>query len=138
MNSFFSKVTATGAKVVFIKTPPEATANGKLIQDTLTQIATEEAGKFHGVSISNAGKSALGGNTWKATMKCLAIETPAMGCQADGKIPVRSPDKLHFCPIGYVDDTDWYSGCDVYSSGAYRYGKATVSTTINPPAPILP
>jgi len=45
---------------------------------------------------------------------------PGEPCPADGRIVVRAPDGVHFCPHPNV-----VAGtCEVYSSGARRYGQA--------------
>jgi hypothetical protein len=133
----FSAVTATGAKVVFFATPPDKSAISEVEQDTITGIALSEAGHFHGVSVSKAGRSALGGSKWRGTMNCLATELALPDC-VGGKIIVRAPDTVHFCPAGYVDYWAFFTGCTVYSSGALRYGRAMANVTISPPKPVLP
>jgi len=68
-------------------------------------------------SFTDAGRAVLdaqGGYT--ATLPCLPGEGPAQGCQG-GRITVRSPDQVHFCPtVGHP--------CPVWSSGAWRFGAA--------------
>ena len=133
----FAAVTATGAKVVFFATPPDQSAAAMLEQNTITSIAVSEAGNYHGVSISKAGRTALGGATWRGTLKCLAAEAATADC-VDGRIIVRAPDTVHFCPVGYPNFFAFFAGCTTYSSGAFRYGRALVSATISPPKPVLP
>jgi hypothetical protein len=138
LEAAFRIATSAGSKVVFVVSPPSASDVGTALQDAITAKAREKAALFHGVSISNAARNALGGTTWRATMRCLANETAAMGC-TNGKIAVRAPDKLHFCPVPYPDLVSWFDpGCTVYSSGAFRFGRAIVTTTVSPPAPVVP
>jgi hypothetical protein len=138
-DAFFAAATSIGARVVVFATPPDKAATSQIEQNTLTAIATTEAGLFHGVSISKAGRTALGGNRWRQTERCVAIETAAMGCDTTtDQIIVRAPDTVHFCPTGYADLNALLAGCPIYSSGAYRYGRALASAIVNPPRPILP
>ena len=68
-------------------------------------------------SFTNAGRAVLdaqGGYT--DTLPCLPGEGPAQGCNG-GRITVRSPDRVHFCPAGG-------DPCPVWSSGAWRFGAA--------------
>lgn len=137
LNEFFSTATTAGSKVVFVKPPSMAATWYNSAINQLITIATEEAGKFHGVSVSGVPRNAVT-SSGKFTFKkaCLATETSALGCGIDGKIIVRSSDGLHFCPSGL--NASLPNGCSIYSSGAYRWGKSLVNTTVNPPAPILP
>ncbi|MEK7603334.1 MAG: hypothetical protein AAB459_03770 [Patescibacteria group bacterium] len=135
LSNFYQQVTSTGAKVVFLKAPPvqDTTRNNSLNQ--LHIIAQEIAGLYHGVSISPAVRNALSNNGKYTQYKnCLSTETSTQGCGLDGKIQIRSYDGLHLCPIVLAA----YSTCNTYSSGEFRWSKAAVNATINPPAPILP
>jgi hypothetical protein len=138
---FFSQVTATGAKVVFMKAPPmlDAAANERMNQ--ISNIATQLAGQYHGVSISSVPRNAVSNSgKYTQTKPCLASETAALGCQPDGKIAIRNTDGLHFCPTTYTTSSSypfWWCSSS-YSSGAYRWGRAIANTTANPPAPVLP
>jgi hypothetical protein len=68
-------------------------------------------------SFTDAGRAVLDAQgRYTSTLPCLPGEGPAQGCQA-GRITVRSPDRVHFCPAA-VDP------CPVWSSGAWRFGAA--------------
>jgi hypothetical protein len=135
LNTFMQLVTATGAKIVFIKAPPTRDTTRNAAIDQIHLIAQELAGQYHGVSISNTVRSALSASGKYTDKKaCLASETVTQGCGTDGKIAIRSWDGLHLCPITLAA----YATCNVYSSGEYRWAKAAVNTTVNPPAPVLP
>ncbi len=68
------------------------------------------------VSYTDAGQSVLANGAYTDTLPCLSWEGPAQGCQG-GQIVVRSPDRVHFCPVGGAP-------CPVYSSGGWRFGTA--------------
>ena len=62
---------------------------------------------------------------------------PGEPCGPDGRIVVRAPDGVHFCP----HPTEPAGLCAVYSSGARRFGYAVASGDLRlttapvPPAP---
>jgi hypothetical protein len=73
-----------------------------------------------GVGYVDAGAAVLtpdGGFT--STLPCLPSENAERGCTG-GRITVRSPDGLHFCPVAGLGP----EACPVYSSGAERFGTA--------------
>lgn len=137
-NKFFATATAAGSKVLYFKALPRG--DGNPAYKALDSIAQQEAGKFHGVSISAKARNSVtktGKFTW--TKKCYAFETAAMGCNAaTNQITVRNPDGIHLCPVAYPTNESFLAGCSVYSGGAYRFGKTMFAATISPPAPILP
>jgi len=57
------------------------------------------------------------GGVYAPTQPCLWFETCGLG----GQNIVRSPDGLHFCPLGLADPQGLFGSCAVYSSGATRY-----------------
>ncbi|HEX6311272.1 MAG TPA: hypothetical protein VF152_06565 [Acidimicrobiia bacterium] len=68
-------------------------------------------------SFTDAGRSVLGAQgAYTTRLPCLPGEGIAAGCVA-GRITVRSPDRVHFCPAGR-------DPCPVWSSGAWRFGAA--------------
>ena len=106
LNSIFSDVTATGAKMVFVEDPPflDPTRDAAVAQ--IITIATQLAGNYHGVSIVTSARSGLSkSGKYAAYKSCLKTETAAMGCSA-GKIAIRTvsgdPNQigLHLCPGG--------------------------------------
>jgi hypothetical protein len=68
-------------------------------------------------SFTDAGASVLDRGAYTATLPCRPGEGPAAGC-AGGLITVRSPDRVHFCPVLTTGP------CPVWSSGAWRFGAA--------------
>ncbi|MGH9032664.1 MAG: hypothetical protein ACRDZV_11105 [Acidimicrobiia bacterium] len=68
-------------------------------------------------SFTDAGRAVLDAQgRYTDTLPCLPVEGPPQGC-AGGRITVRSPDRVHFCPVvGHP--------CPVWSSGAWRFGAA--------------
>jgi hypothetical protein len=139
INKFFATATAAGSKVLYINQLPVFDGATNTAELALTAIGKQEAAKFRGVSISNAPRNSVSNSgkfVW--TKKCLGSETVAMGCNlATLQIPVRNPDGLHLCPVS-LNNYNFLSGCPIYSSGAVRYGKAIVTATISPPAPLVP
>lgn len=111
-----------GVRVVVVGT---ATAPGlpgdaeDLIDDEYLRIVTEWAGRDIGrVRYAPAGTLVTGDDrAFVETLPCLPAEGSAEGCAA-GTIAVRSPDRIHFCPVDPRDDLS----CPVYSSGATRFG----------------
>lgn len=127
LHAMFTAARASGAKVVYVVTPPETIGANIGVEAQLTAIAVDEAAA-DGVKVTYAPRNSVGGTTFKATMRCLAVETAVMGCDG-GQIAVRSPDRLHFCP-----DPAWnpyVGGCSVYASGAFRYGRAIATAAKN-------
>ena len=140
LDAIFAQVTATGAKMVFVKSPPmlDPVRNAAVIE--LTNIATELAANYHGVSISSVVRNALSKNGNYTDYKpCLANETTQPGC-IGGQIPVRtltgSQAGLHLCTEGLPAAYPYF--CPTYSSGEYRFGKNLANTVVSPPPPILP
>ncbi len=140
INSMFSQITATGAKVIFFKAPPFTDPARNAAVPKIFSIAKTLAANYHGISVSGAIFNALSTNSKYASYKaCLTTETAAMGCSG-GKIPIRTltgtQAGLHLCPAGLPADLPWF--CLAYSSGEFRFGNALVNTVFAPPAPILP
>jgi hypothetical protein len=121
MKAFVDTALATRARVIFIETPPEPNETGQREQDQLTSLARGLVGARF--SVTETGRSALGGRVWARTMPCLASEGTPQGCER-GRIVVRAPDKLHFCPRGYASEGSITAGCPEYSGGAVRFGRA--------------
>jgi hypothetical protein len=79
---------------------------------------TEWAGRDIGrVRYADAGATVTEDGEFVDTLPCLAGEGADEGCE-DGRITVRSPDRIHFCPTELTREL----ACPVYSSGARRYG----------------
>ncbi len=134
LDVLFAVITRTGAKVVFFDAPPFANTARSAATERITSIATELAAQYSGVSVSRSVRSALSEDgRYAATLVCLPFETPAMGCDASGRIAIRTvpglPDSgLHLCPTGLKSGTS--GDCSVYSSGQFRLAEAMASVLI--------
>lgn len=120
---------ANGAKVVLVGAPrsrdqmldPQWAA----VRNTYRAIARQHPGKvfFHDSSTVIAP-----GGQFSMTQQCLPRErslVDAFGthqCE-HGRIIVRAPDGLHFCPNGLDHAVGRPGDCPVYMSGAYRYAR---------------
>jgi len=140
LNDIFAQVTATGAKMVYMQSPPfkDPIRNAAVIQ--INSIAAQLAASYHGVSISAAARAALAKNNKYTDYKpCLPAEKTTPDC-VNGQIAIRTitgiQAGLHLCPQGLPDAFPWF--CTTYSSGEMRYGRAIATATITPPKPILP
>lgn len=140
LNTFFSKVTASGAAMVFAEDPPmlDSTRNAAVVQ--IIAIATSLAGQYHGVSLAkNTRTTVANGSKYTSYKKCLKGETAAEGCSG-GLIAVRTVSGdpaqigLHLCP----QSLDFPDPCPVYSSGEKRFGNALSASVEHPPKPVLP
>jgi hypothetical protein len=92
--------------------------------DRLNQMYAALAESEDGAHYVDAGSAVLDRGRWTRTLPCLADE-PCTG--VDGVNVVRGPDGNHFCPVAPPAVQGVTVGCPVYSSGAYRYGKAMAS-----------
>ena len=73
------------------------------------------------VRYADAGATVSKDGDYVDTLPCASGEGAERGCE-DGRIVVRTPDRIHFCPTDLTEDLT----CPVYSSGAYRYGEEVV------------
>lgn len=122
LRSMFAKARGASDRVTYIANPPADRGYLAAIQEQILVIAKEEAARA-GVRVNLAARDALGGAVFAQSLPCRRVETVARGC-VDGMILVRSPDKIHFCPGGYV-----FNGCPTYSAGAVRFGTAVAAAT---------
>ncbi len=118
---------ATGSKVVFVGAPrskPQMSdPDWELVRDVYRAQVTRHPGKVFYV---DAGTTIAPNGTFTPTMPCLPRERDlvdtngAHPCQR-GRIVVRAPDGVHFCPDGRDDAMGQPGPCATYMSGAYRY-----------------
>ena len=89
-----------GTPTVWASAPGKVGSRG---DNPITPIIRAEAASS-GQHFVDAG-AALGGpdGSWPRTFPCRGSETSALGCQADGRIVVRtpSPDTVHLCTVSY-------------------------------------
>jgi hypothetical protein len=87
------------------------------------QLAASESDQ---VDYVDAGAAVLDEGRWTATMPCRADEPCEGGTDASGRLVnfVRAPDGSHFCPTGDRAVAGVTDRCAVWSSGAFRFGRA--------------
>ena len=119
---------AAGTRVVIAGPPPTPGLPGEagdLIEDEYLRIVTEWAGRDIGrVRYADAGATVTEDGEYVDTLPCADGEGAEQGCE-DGRIVVRTPDRIHFCPTELTDDLV----CPVYSSGAERYADEVARVT---------
>ena len=110
---------AEGTQVVLAGGPPfYGSAGESAVNRAYMAVAAEHP---RAAQFADAGAAVAGpGRAWSKTLPCLSFETAAMGC-AGGRIIVRSPDTVHFCPGQPIVTRTWRMPCPVWSSGAWRY-----------------
>jgi hypothetical protein len=121
--------TAVGARVYLASFPVDLHPQASWPE--LNQVFAQVAAQNPGASYVDAAASVeLNGQfTW--TLPCLFFE-PCTGPVVGG-VPsnvVRDPEGAHFCPDGNFVVTGSTGYCDVWSSGAFRYGMALASGII--------
>jgi hypothetical protein len=115
-----------GVRVHWIGAPPIATAEApdfelvRRLYEAEPDRSTRAAPPFGTVEYVDAQRAVVEGGRFTATFPCLPAEGVAEGC-VDGRIPIRAPDGVHFCPVRTGPGTDH---CPVYSGGAVRFGLA--------------
>lgn len=112
----------TGTSVVWAGVPAAPGLPGQaseLIDRGYRRLVEEWADRSGAaVSYAPAGEAVTGPDgAYVDTLPCQPDEGPKQGC-TDGRIAVRSPDRIHFCPIVTTER------CPVYSSGSRRFGEA--------------
>jgi hypothetical protein len=118
---------ATGSKVVFVGAPrsqPQMNdPNWELVRDVYRAQAARHPGQ---VFFVDAGTTIAPHDTFEETMPCLPRERDLVDtngtrpCQ-HGRIIVRAPDGVHFCPHGLDNAAGQPGNCPIYMSGGYRY-----------------
>jgi hypothetical protein len=79
-----------------------------------------------GVEYVDSGAAVLDSGRWTQTLPCLQQEPCEGGFDAQGRAVnvVRAPDGNHFCPNLHQAHGGVIGTCEVWSSGAFRYGAA--------------
>jgi hypothetical protein len=86
------------------------------------------------VGYVDAGDAVLDRGRWTATLACLASEPCSGGTGGSAVNPVRAPDGMHFCPAAPEAVNGVTGECPVWSSGAYRFGRAMARAVVARPA----
>lgn len=122
LNALVDLAASQGTAVEFVSPPPFAGAaspRNAVVTSVESQLAADRPAVVFTdgprLKVSDAG-------AFEPQMPCMSDETSAMGCAA-GEIIVRAPDQIHFCPDGFHNKIA-VTGCDVYASGAARFGRA--------------
>jgi hypothetical protein len=118
-----------GVRVVLIGSPLEAFPSSNQNIGTLNAMYASLAATNPGVTDVDAGESVLDDGQFTKTLPCLPSE-PCTG--PSGTNIVRSPDGIHFCPDGNDTIEGPFDVCDVYSSGAFRFGLAMFDAALQP------
>jgi hypothetical protein len=119
-----------GTHVVFAGAPvsgPTSAAVGRM-----NDLYREVAAGHDGVWYADAGGAVLADDSYTITLPCLSSEPCEGGYNSDG-LPVnvvRAPDGVHFCPVSGDAVQGVTDKCPVWSSGAYRYGRALAQPVI--------
>jgi hypothetical protein len=79
-----------------------------------------------GAGFVDAGVAVLDGGRYTEALPCLPDEP----CGDDGTNVVRAPDGAHFCPANPDAVRGVTQGCAVWSSGAWRYGRAMAAPVL--------
>ncbi len=117
---------AVGAHVYIAGTP--ISQNSTAGWDTLDHVYAAVAGSSPDATYVDAGASVENDGQFTFTLPCLSFE-PCTGPVVNG-VPsnlVRDPSGTHFCPTGNFTIVGESGYCDVWSSGAFRYGLAMAS-----------
>jgi hypothetical protein len=114
-----------GIRVVLIGSPLDAFASSSQNIQTLNAMYASLAATNPEVTYVDAGQSVLSDGRFTTTLPCLPFE-PCTG--PSGTNIVRSPDGIHFCPDGNAN----IDACDVYASGAFRFGLAMLGAALQP------
>ncbi|OHV28459.1 hypothetical protein BCD49_38040 [Pseudofrankia sp. EUN1h] len=117
VTTMVDQLTSDGVEVRIVDAPPRrgelVDAGGRTALDRVwEQIAstTPHTGVIHaGLAVSDHGR-------FTTTLPC----DPGESCGPDGRVVVRAPDGVHFCPRPVLPA----GVCAEYSSGARRYGLA--------------
>jgi hypothetical protein len=98
---------------------------------SLNALYQELAARHPSARYIEAGASVLDHGRWTKTLPCLPDEPCTGGTDHRGRAVnvVRAPDGTHFCPDGPAAEFGVTKPCEVWSSGAFRYGTA-ISTAI--------
>jgi hypothetical protein len=118
---------STGAKVVLVGLPADASARLTRSASALNRIYRLLAKAYPGVTYDPAGQAVMAKGRFTWALPCLSGQ-PCTG--PDGTDIVRAPDGVHFCPNGKTSPDSGFELCDVYSSGAFRFASAMLKAAL--------
>jgi hypothetical protein len=118
---------ATGSKVVFVGAPRSQDQMGDPNWQRVRNVYRDEAARHPGkVFFVDGGENIAPHDTFVSTMPCLPRERDLVDTNGSrpcehGRIIVRAPDGLHYCPHGLDNAMGQPGHCPVYMSGGYRW-----------------
>jgi hypothetical protein len=127
LDAVVGELHALGVPVLLIGAPPSADASGATHWTPINAAWADAAAKWRAlgadVAYADTGLALADSGRWAATLPCLPGEGPDQGC-IDGRIPVRAPDSVHFCPRLAAAREGVIPDCAVWNGGAWRYAQA--------------
>jgi hypothetical protein len=118
-----------GAQVELVGLPLDESQSESANVSGLNQVYQSLAAGDVGVTYDDAGQAVMANGQFTFTLPCLSGE-PCTG--PPGMNVVRAPDGIHFCPDGNTTLVGGLETCDVYSSGALRFGAAMFPPALHP------
>ena len=125
--SLMVALASSGTRVLWTGSP--AMGQGRDRPRRLADGFAALAQRHPNASYVDTGDSVAPGGIYTATLPCLPEEGTAQGC-TDGRIRVRADDTSHFCPGDGPADGGVVDGCQGWSSGAVRYGRALADAAL--------
>ncbi|MBX6387931.1 MAG: hypothetical protein IRZ08_02830 [Frankia sp.] len=113
------QLSAAGVRVVLVEAPTSRVDADAIDDAGLTPLGRlwyQIAAEVDNTSVLRAGLAVTDGGRFTESLPC----QPDEPCGPDGRVVVRSPDGVHFCP----EREQPGQACEVYSAGARRYGEA--------------
>jgi hypothetical protein len=126
MQDALEALRGAGVDVVLLGAPDGRDALTGGLRHDVQLVLRDLAERNAGVRYADAGSVVHEHGRYTDTLPCLPFEDAARGC-TDGRIPVRNPDGLHFCPQGGASG----GACPAWSSGALRYGLAVTAAALD-------
>jgi hypothetical protein len=127
LNTVVGQLDALGVPVLLIGGPPSVDPAGATFWTPINDAWADAAARWSAlgadVVYTDTGLALTNGGRWAATLPCLPWEGSDQGC-VDGRITVRAPDTLHFCPQLEAARDGVIPECAVWNSGAWRYARS--------------
>ena len=125
---------AVGARIYFVGAPISRAAAEAHSADwnQLNSLYATIPDQRPDVTYVDAGQAVEDHGAYTDTLACLADEPCTGGIDALGRRVdvVRAPDGVHFCPNASGAVLGVTADCPVWSSGAYRYGRAMAAPVV--------